>query len=198
MPARYSYLALEDDHRLVTDWFSALPDEVTVSDRADRRLLYFRAMATQPLPADDRIDQEKMPFVFIQRPQKKRGTLWSDSEVYFTPSPFRLFPALQKISRSFVAWLQQFDLVFTQKSAGSCEWSYYLEAGIQNYAEELYALPSAMAVLRAGQYFVHHRATDGQLDVLAKSLRLRGYHVEAAEPAATDNSGELRSPTCLS
>lgn len=179
MPARYSYLALEDDHRLVADWFAALPDEVTVSDRVDRRLIYFRAMATQPLPTDDKIDQEKTPLVFIQRPQKKRGALWSDAEVYFTPSPFRQFPVLQKISRSFEVWLQEFDLVFTQKDAASCEWSYYLEAGIQNHVEELHALPRAMAALRAGQYFVHHRATNGQLDALSKSLRLRGYHVEA-------------------
>lgn len=190
MPARYSYLALEDDHRLVTDWFSALPDEVTVSDRADRRLIYFRAMATRPLSADEMIDQEKTPFVFIQRPQKKRGTLWSDAEVYFTPSPFRQFPALQRISRSFSAWIQQFDLVFTQTGAGSCEWGYYLEAGIQSYAGKLYALPSAMAALRSGQYFVHHRSTDGQFDVLAKRLRLRGYHVEAAEPAAIDYTAD--------
>ena len=53
---------------------------------------------------------------------------------------------------------------------------------------ELYALPKAMAALRAGQYFVHHRGTDGQLDVLAKSLRLRGYHVEAAEQGARANA----------
>ena len=59
-------------------------DETTVNDRADRRLIYFRSMATQPLPSDDKIDQEKTPLVFIQKPQKKRGTLWSDAEVDFT------------------------------------------------------------------------------------------------------------------
>jgi hypothetical protein len=183
MAVRYTYLALEEDHQLVADWFSALPDEKTVRDRADRLLFYFHALAKRPLPLDEKIDPEKTPLVFIAKPQKIRGTLWTDAEVLFTPIPLKpQFPALQKISQSFARWLRQFDLVFSQKNAAQSEWKYYLEAGIQNFDEELYALPRALAALRAGQYFVHHHANPGQLDVLAKSLRLRGYHVEAAEP----------------
>jgi hypothetical protein len=181
MAVRYTYLALEEDHRLVVDWFSALPDEVTLSERPDRLLLYYRAMAARPLPMDDTVNQEQTPLVFIEKPQKKRGTLWTDAEVYFSPTPLKpQFPALQRISESFAKWLRQFDVVFAQKHAAQSEWKYYLEAGIQNFDAELYALPRAMAALRAGQYFVHHRASSGELDVLAKSLRLRGYHVEAA------------------
>jgi hypothetical protein len=183
MAVRYTYLALEEDHQLVADWFSALPDEKTVSDRPDRLLFYFRALATRPLPLDENVDQEKTPLVFIAKPQKRRGTLWTDAEVLFTPTPLKpQFPVLQKVSQSFAKWLGQFDLVFSQKNAAQSEWKYYLEAGIQNFDEELYALPRALAALRAGQYFVHHHASSGQLDTLAKSLRLRGYHVEAAEP----------------
>ena len=179
MAVRYHYLALEQDHQLVVDWFSALPDEVTVDDRPDRRLLYFRAMAAHPLPLDRAVDQEKTPFVFIEKPQRKRGTLWTDAEVHFSPTPLKSqFPGLQKISQSFADWIQQFDLVFSQKNTAQGEWLYFLEAGIQNYCAELYALPKAMAALRAGQYFVHHRASEDQLDVLAKSLRLRGYQSE--------------------
>lgn len=190
MAVRYHYLALEEDHRLVVDWFSALPDEVTVNDRPDRRLLYFRAMAAHPLPLDGTVDQEKTPFVFVEIPQRKRGTLWTDAEVYFSPTPLKpQFPRLQKISQSFAKWLRQFDLVFSKKNAAQSEWLYYLEAGIQNFDEELYALPAAMAALRGGQYFVHHRASAGQLDILTKSLRLRGYHVEQPnEPAQTTAS----------
>jgi len=181
MAVRYTYLALDEDHQAVADWFSALPHEVTVSDRPDRLLFYFRSMATRPLPVEDQIDQEKTPLVFIEKPQKKRGTLWTDAEVYFTPTPLKpQFPALQKISQSFAKWLREFDLVFSQKNAVQSEWRYFLEGGIQNFDAELRALPRAMAALRAGQYFVHHRVSAGQLDTLAKTLRLRGYHVEAA------------------
>jgi len=181
MAVRYTYLALEEDHQLVADWFSVLPDEVTVSDRSDRLLFYFRAMATRPLPVEEKIDQEKTPLVFVEKPQKKRGTLWTDAEVYFPATPLRpQFPGLQKISQSFAKWLRQYDLVFSQKDAAKSEWKYYLEAGIQNFDEELYALPHAFAALKAGQYYVHRRASEGTLDALAKSLRLRGYHTEAA------------------
>lgn len=190
MAVRYHYLALEEDHRLVVDWFSALPDEATVDDRPDRRLLYFRAMAAHSLPLDVTVDQGKMPFVFIEKPQKRRGTLWTDAEVYFSPTPLKpQFLGLHKISQSFAKWLRQFDLVFSQKNAAQSEWLYYLEAGIQNLDNKLYALPAAMAALRGGQYFVHHRASSGQLDILAKSLWLRGYRVEQLNQITRDNSG---------
>jgi len=60
----------------------------------------------------------------------------------------------------FAKWLKQFDLVFARKKDITPEWSYYLEGGIQNFSEKLYALPDAMAALRKGRYFVHHRAND--------------------------------------
>jgi hypothetical protein len=181
MAVSYTYLALEEDHQLVADWFSALPDEKTVNDRADRLLFYFRTMAARPLPLNDKIDPEKTPLVLIAKPHKIRGTLWTDAEVLFTPTPLKpQYPALQKISQAFAKWLKQYDLVFSQKNAAQSEWKYYLEAGIQNFDAELYALPRALAALQAGQYFVHHRASSGQLDTLGKSLKLRGYHVETA------------------
>src|SRR6185503_16471408 len=107
MAVRYHYLALEEDHQLVVDWFSALPADVTVDDRTNRRLLYFRAMAAHPLPLDGTVDQEKTPFVFIEKPQKKLGILWTDVEVYFSPTPLKSqFPVLQKISQSFARWIR--------------------------------------------------------------------------------------------
>ena len=181
MAVRFHYIALEEDHQSVLDWFSALPDEITVNDRADRRLLYFHAMANSPLAHDGSVDQERTPFVFIQKPQKKHGTLWTDAEVHFTATPLRpQFPRLHAISRSFGKWLDQFEMVFSQKNPTQSEWLYFLEAGIQNFDDKLYALPRAMDALKNGQYFIHHKASPGRLDVLAKTLRLRGYPVEAA------------------
>lgn len=193
MAVRYTYLALEKDHQLVVDWFSAIPDEVSVSDRVDRLLYYYRSMTAIPLPLNDKIDQEKTPLVFVEKPQRRLGTLWTNAEVFFTPTPLRSqFPGLQKISRSFAKWLNQFDLVYSQNNPVQSEWNYFLEAGIQNFAEELYALPHAMAALRAGQYFVHHRANSAQLNLLAKSLQLRGYPIEMPNGAAQTKT-ELQS-----
>jgi hypothetical protein len=181
MSVKYSYLALEDDHRLVAEWFAGLDEEKTVNDRSDRLLLYFRGMAKVPLPVAVEVDQDSTPLVFIVKPQRVRGTLWTDAEVLFRPTPLRpQFPALDKISRKFAKWIKQFELVFSQKNAEKSDWKYYLEAGIQNFDEELYALPKAYAALQSGQYFVHYRASLHQIDVLAKSLRLREYHVDPA------------------
>jgi hypothetical protein len=132
-------------------------------------------------PLEMNLNQDKTPLVFIIKPRIRRGTLWTDSEVVFTPNPLKpQFPALQKINSSFAKWMRGFDLVFSQKNAAQSEWLYYLEGGIQNYDDELFALPKAMAALRSGQYFIHHGASERQLDLLGKSLRLRGYHVGAA------------------
>ncbi len=145
----------------------------------------------QPLPLDIEIDQEKTPFVFIEKPQRRLGTLWTNSEVYFSATPLKQqFPALQKISNAFGKWLQQFELVFTQKESEKFDLKYYLEAGIQNYSEEVYALPHALAALRAGQYFVSNRASSSHLSTLAKTLRLRGYQTE---PEKTEPNQSLET-----
>jgi len=39
MNARHSYLALEDNQKLVTQWFAALNTEMTVTERHDRTVM---------------------------------------------------------------------------------------------------------------------------------------------------------------
>jgi hypothetical protein len=178
MTERYYYLALEEDQRLVTDWFAALAHAVTVDENADRVLYYFRDMAKEP-PASSVLNQSRMPLVFLTKPQKRLGTLWTDAQVLFTPTPFRSqFPHLFKVHKAFGSWLRQFPLVFAQKSGSISDWNYYLEGSIRNYASELYALPNAMKALGKGQYFVHHRDRLTADSQLARTLRLRGYGVE--------------------
>ncbi|WP_211471524.1 hypothetical protein [Collimonas humicola] len=179
MTVRYSFLAIDEDYQLVDDWFASLKDETTVNDSIDRTVYYFRMMDTKPLPPIEMIDQNKTPLVFIVKPQKRRGTLWTDAEVMFTPTPLKQqFPELDNINKSFAKWLKKFDLVFSRKNELEENWNYFLEAGIQNFDGELYALPKVMAALRSGQYFVSQHAGSQRLETLAKSLRLRGYFVE--------------------
>jgi len=181
MSVRYTYLALEEDHQLISNWFSNLSDEMTVSEQSDRIIYYFRAMATRPLPNADEIDQDITPLVLLTKPRQRRGTLWTDSEVLFTPTPLKpQFPRLNKISQSFSKWLKQFDLVFSHQPTFKPEWNYYLEAGIRNVDNDIYALPMAMHALRSGQYFVHHLANEIVLDTLAKKLLLREYYTDPA------------------
>ena len=56
----------------------------------------------------------------------------------------------------------------------SGEWDYYLEGGLRNLDTPIFALPTAMAALRNGQYFASHDANDFVLDRLVRSLKLRG------------------------
>jgi hypothetical protein len=60
------------------------------------------------------------------------------------------------------------------------DWNYYLEGGIRNSVENLYALPNAMIALQSNRYFVHHRDKLGPESQLARTLRLRGYHVSSS------------------
>jgi hypothetical protein len=177
MAERFSYLALEDDFKLVTEWFGRVPHEVTVSERPDRLIYYYRGLAKQALTAD--VEQSKSPLVFVMKPQNRRRTLWTDGEVLFTPTPFRRqFPALHRVCQSFSEWLRSFDLIFGQKSGAPSDWNYYLEGGIRNSDAELFALPKAMEALRQGQYFVHYRDNQSRVETISKALRLRGYDVE--------------------
>ena len=181
VPTRHCYLAVDEDQEQVAEWLNALQEERTVNDRADRTVYYFRGMANEPLPPIEQIDQEKTPLIFNIKPQRVRGTLWTDAEVEFTPVPLKAqFPRLYQIHLEFAKWIKSFDFVFSQKDNRFCEWNYYLEGGIRNFDAELYALPQAMKALRLGQYFVHHRKNVRGLEALAKTLRLRGYAVEDA------------------
>ena len=192
MAERFSFLALEEDFKLVTGWFADVPLEVTTHENSDRVVYYYRGLAKQPLAINRREDlpepwatlgliedQSQCPLVFINKPQNRRRTLWTDGEVYFTPTPFRRqFPALHRTCKAFASWLGRFDLVFGQKSGAPAQWNYYLEGGIRNFATELFALPQAMAALRRGQYFVHYRDSETRLEMIARTLRLREYAVD--------------------
>jgi len=177
MAERFSFLALEDDFKLIAAWFGKIPHEVDVNERPDRLIYYYRGLAKQTLTPD--VDQSKAPLVFVIKPQKRRRTLWTDGEVLFTPTPFRRqFPALYQTCQSFAEWLKSFDLVFGQKSGSPSDWNYYLEGGIRNSDAELFALPQAREALRHGQYFVHYRDNEIRLQTVSKALRLRGYDVD--------------------
>jgi hypothetical protein len=111
------------------------------------------------------------------RPVLRRGVLWTTGEVHFLPTPLRrCCPPLHALSQRFKKWLSAFDLVFTVKPSWHGEWNYYLECGIRNHDEPLYALPLAAQALKQGQYFVDWSANEVVLETLCRSLRHRGVN----------------------
>jgi hypothetical protein len=103
--------------------------------------------------------------------------------VQFLPEKMRTsFPGLQKVLIRFRDWLGSFPVVFRQprlpETSGG-PWDYYLEGSIRNVSDEIFALPSGMAALERGQYFVW-QGGGASYETLLKQLRLRG--APGAEP----------------
>ena len=179
MGTTHRFLGVDDDADLLLNWFRNLPErpEETPTDSGSI-VLYFRSVGplvyTTSEPERGAIDEKRSPIVTLFLPRRKRGVLWTAGEVHFLPTPLRkVSPELDSISRRLGQWLAQFDRVFSLKPPVH-EWDYFLEGGIPSRDQPVFALPNAMAALRAGTYFVEHDTTDSVLDKLCKALRLRG------------------------
>ena len=137
--------------------------------------LYFRHMG----PLDIRVDQiglvdgSQSPVVNLVLPATRRAVLWSTGAVHFLTMPVGRFPEMARLRRSFTSWISQFPVAYSPKRDVQNEYAYYLEGGSCE-AGLLYGLPSGMAALSAGQYFVGARDAETRLDKVCRTLRLRG------------------------
>jgi hypothetical protein len=172
------YLAVGDDQQTVLDWFRVLdqpPAEIPLARGIGLHFVRLGPLIGIPTDARD------SPVVTVFPPRRRRGVLWTVGEVHFL-SPSGRFRELDGIKRAFRGWLAQYPCVFDRKGAGS-EWHYFLEGSIKNYDPPVFALPGAMAALRAGQYFVCDDDPAGVIDPLCKALRLRGIEGILSEPS---------------
>lgn len=156
------------------------------------------------MTAKNEVDVKRSPVVLLILPQIRHGILWTAGEVQFLAEKMRSsFPGLQKVLTSFHRWSRAFPVVFRQPrlpetSGGS--WDYYLEGGIRNVSDEVFALPQGMIALERGQYFVWQGDSEGRLDTVLRMLRLRGVtNAERAAPnggpvAPVDNPGVTEGP----
>src|SRR5436190_9180578 len=141
------------------------------------------------------VDVERSPVVLLVLPQVRHGILWTAGEVQFLAERMRSsFPGLQRVLTNFRQWLRAFPVVFRQprlpETSGG-PWDYYLEGGIRNVSDEVFALPAGMTALGRGQYFVWQEDSEGRLDTVLRMLRLRG--VTNAELCASPNDGPAAS-----
>ena len=190
MATTFRFLASPEEGQTVLDWFARLPEPPHVHPRPDGAALFFRQFGPLALTATNEADPKRSPVVLLVLPQVRHGILWTAGEVQFLPERMRSsFPGLQKVLTSFRDWLRSFPVVFRlprlpETSGGS--WDYYLEGGLRNVSDEIFALPTGMAALERGQYFVW-QGGGGAYETLLKQLRLRG--VPGAEPGAPPNGG---------
>ncbi len=184
MATTFRFLASAEEGQMVLDWFANLPETPHVHPRPDGAALLLRQFGPLAMTSTNEADPKRSPVVLFIQPQVRHGILWTAGEVQFLAERMRSsFPGLQKVLTSFRTWLRSFPVVFRQPrlpqtSGGS--WDYYLEGGLLNASDEILALPTGMAALERGQYFVWHGDSQARQDTLLKQLRLRG--VPGAEP----------------
>lgn len=178
MATTFRFLASPEEAHKVVDWFKELPDPPVIHPRADGVALFFRQFGPLVMTAPNEADAKRSPVVLVIFPQVTRGILWSTGEVQFLPERIAdTFPELQKVLGRFRRWIRSFPLVFRQpkfpETSGG-PWDYYLEGGIRNFCDEVFALPIGMAALERGRYFVWRAGDEGSYEDLMKQLRLRG------------------------
>jgi hypothetical protein len=181
MGTTHRYLEDPNGDSLVLGWLRrAALDLLEVPMPPDGVSLYFREFGPLMLSDDGSLDSHRSPMVSVFLPRTRRGILWSVGEVHFLPTPLRkLYPGMEKLNRRFSAWMRQFECVFANGYCPRPECTYHLEGSAQTYGSPIFALPSGLAALNLGRYFVARDDSEFQLDKLCKQLRLRGVECGA-------------------
>lgn len=194
MATSFWFLASPEEGQTVLNWFKQLPEPPHIHPRADGAALFFRQWGPLVMTGTNEVDVTRSPVVLLLLPEVRHGILWTTGEVQFLAERMKSsFPGLQKVLTSFRQWLRSFPLVFRQprlpETSGG-PWDYYLEGGIRNVSDEVYALPTGMAALERGQYFIWRGVPGATHEDLLKKLTLRG--VPGAEPCASPNGGPAK------
>lgn len=125
--------------------------------------------------SEEEINVDQSPLVSLFPARILCGVLWSATEIHFRAkgsSPGGKI--LSRVQKDLKNWLGQQEVVFEQLPAPASPFAYYLEGGLQNIAQVIYASASGAAALRRGQYFVAHTGNETNLDRLCRMLKLRG------------------------
>jgi hypothetical protein len=168
MGTTYRFLATVDDGPTVLDWFRARPEPTVETPRPNGSLFYFPDCG--PLLSES----GRSPLVNVFLPARRRGALTTVGEVHFLGTPLSAFPALKRVDKQFRSWMRQHPLVFSNRPNVAGEWDYLLEGSVRNLDPDIFALPSGLAALQRGTYFVSEADNDRFLDLVCRKLQLRG------------------------
>ena len=174
MGVSYRFLATVDEGRLVLEWFRALKERPTESERENGTLFYFGQFGQLSS------ETQNSPLVNVFLPARRRNVLTTIGEVHFLATPITRFVGLSKLNRDFRDWLKANLCVFSHDPSSIREWDYYLEGSVRNHDGEIYALPGGIDALKNGAYFVaddeevfvHGEGEDG-LELVVRKPRSR-------------------------
>lgn len=127
-------------------------------------------------------------MVNVVLPSQRCGLLTTVGEVHFLATPLSAFPQLNRVSKQFRGWLRQHPCIHSHRQGFTGEWNYFLEGSVRNLDSEIFALPSGLAALQRGDYFVSADDSERTLDLVCRRLRLRDVplvgNAEAEVPTA--------------
>ena len=175
MATTYYFLSAPTEQD-VLNWFRGQAEAAEEHPNDDRVLLFYRQYGPLAQTSDGSPDATMSPLVSIFFPKVRRSTLWTVGEVHFLYKSKAGFSDLERLRGRFQKWLQSHPIAWERQQDGREGYGYYLEGGIQNIAEKVFALPTGGAALEVGQYFVAEGAGDYELDRICKALRLRGVN----------------------
>lgn len=178
MPASFWFVEEPCQTSEVLQWFRALPSPPEEIASATGYTLYFRAAGPLALNDDGSIDGSRSPVVTVITPSARRAVMWTTGSVHFLPMPVSQFPDVAKIRKHFERWIEGYPLAYDPHINAENPFAYYLEGSAANRGA-LYGLPSGMAALARGLYFVGHLDNDFVLNRVCRSLRLRGIECES-------------------
>lgn len=180
MGATHRFIADPAEPSKVVEWFRALRHPPTEKLSEKGMVFSFPAFGPLAYRSDGSLDPLASPVATVLLPRVRRGQLWTVGEVHFLATPLRQrFPELHKVNSAFGKWLADLDCVYSNKRADN-SYNYYLEGSVQNYDSPVFAFASGLNALRDGRYFIAEDDTEGRLDALCKTLRLRGVVCAAA------------------
>lgn len=175
MATTYYFLSAPTEQD-VLHWFRDQPEVAEEHPNDERVLLFYRQFGPLAQNNDGSADATMSPLTSVLFPKIRRGVIWTVGEVHFLYKSKAGFSDLERLRRRFQKWLQSHPIIWDRRHDGREGYGYYLEGGIKNIADKVFALPSGNIAHEAGQYFVAEGTGDYVLDVLCKSLRLRGVN----------------------
>jgi hypothetical protein len=159
----------------VLDWFRSQPHPPDEYPKDEGVLLHFRSFGGLTSDGSGGFDASKSPLVSLHLPCVRRGILWTVGEVHFvTQNLGALYPGLNALRRRFQRWLGPHEIVWERQREIEEGYGYFIEGGVKNIADRIYALPTGVAAHANGQYFVAKHDNDFVLDRICKKLALRG------------------------
>lgn len=146
--------------------------DIVRSDQPDHSRFWFKDFGELGASLDE------SPVALFYPPRKLADRLWTIGRFMFPQTHLqKKYPQLNKIKQMIRVELQKGMLLWNWRRPEEGDFSYYLEGAIKNHDYEVYGMPSSLPYLKTEGYFIEGEETVAALDILRKTLALRGVGI---------------------